>query len=226
MVKLPSSEDLWKRHERLVFNVFLNALVRLKNEKSLPDDEIALNDLLYVFAREIWCELPQKDKPFWALIPNSETPPRNRKEIGQKWTRKKPDFRWTLSDPLERDTVKAIKEYTIECKRLAEKTSAGWDFINKYVVNGIIRFISKEHRYGIGTISGVMIGYVQNLVHAEVLKQINLTVRNSQEYKIPEIMFNHLKDLSGISKGNHTLIRKEVSPSNFDLRHIWVELMN
>lgn len=226
MGKLPSSEDLWKRHERLVFNVFLNALVRLKNEKSLPNDEIPLNDLLYVLAREIWCELPQKDKPSWALIPNSEIPPRNRKEIGQGWTRKRPDFRWTLSDPLERDTLKAMKDYTIECKRLDEKTSAGWDFINEYVVSGIIRFVSKEHRYGIGAESGAMIGYVQNLGHEKILKQINLTVRKSQEYKIPEITFNNLKGLAGIGRGNHTLKRKEVSPSTFYLSHIWVELMN
>jgi len=226
MGKLPSSEDLWKRHERLVLNVFLNALVRLKNEKPLPDEEIPLNNLLYVLVREIWCELPKNDKPLWALIPNSETPPRNRKEIGQEWTRKKPDFRWTLSDPSERDTLRAIKDYTIECKRLDEKTSAGWDFINEYVVSGIIRFLSKEHRYGIGAESGAMIGYVQNLVPVEVLKNINLTVRKSQEYKIPEITFNKIKGLVGIGRGNHTLKRKEVSPSNFDLRHIWVELMN
>jgi len=225
-MRLPISEHLWERHEQHVLNVFQLALLRLKKEKHLPKDEPTLNEKLYVHARYVYCSLPYEQKPMSFVKRNSEIPPRRIEEVGERWTKKKPDFQWELINTQETNPEKAIKEYTIECKRLAEKTSAGWDFINEYVVNGIIRFISKEHRYGIGTISGVMIGYVQNLVHAEVLKQINLTVRKSQEYKIPEIMFNHLKDLSGISKGNHTLIRKEVSPSNFDLRHIWVELMN
>jgi len=226
MVKLPSSEDLWKRHERYILNIFLLALVRLRDEDSLPEDEPTLNERLYVHARYVYCSLPCEQKPMSFVNRNSEIPPRRMEEVGERWTKKKPDFQWELTNTQEANPEKAIKEYTIECKRLAEKTSAGRSFINEYVVNGIIRFISKEHRYGIGTISGVMIGYVQNLVHAEVLKQINLTVQKSQEYKIPEIMFYHLEDLSGIIKGNHTLIRKEVSPSNFDLRHIWVELMN
>ena len=225
-MRLPISEHLWERHEQHVLNVFQLALLRLKKEKHLPKDEPTLNEILYVHARYVYCSLPYEQKPMSFVKRNSEIPPRRIEEVGERWTKKKPDFQWELINTQETNPEKAIKEYTIECKRLAEKTSAGRDFINEYVVNGIIRFISKEHRYGIGTISGVMIGYVQNLVHAEVLKQINLTARKSQEYKIPEIMFNHLKDLSGISKGNHTLIRKEVSPSNFDLRHIWVELMN
>ncbi len=225
-MRLPISEHLWERHVQHVLNVFQLALLRLKKEKHLPKDEPTLNEKLYVHARYVYCSLPYEQKPMSFVKRNSEIPPRRIEEVGERWTKKKPDFQWELINTQETNPEKAIKEYTIECKRLAEKTSAGRSFINEYVVNGIIRFISKEHRYGIGTISGVMIGYVQNLVHAEVLKQINLTVRKSQEYKIPEIMFNHLKDLSGISKGNHTLIRKEVSPSNFDLRHIWVELMN
>jgi len=225
-MRLLISEHLWERHEQHVLNVFQLALLRLKKEKHLPKDEPTLNEKLYVHARYVYCSLPYEQKPMSFVKRNSEIPPRRIEEVGERWTKKKPDFQWELINTQETNPEKAIKEYTIECKRLAEKTSAGRSFINEYVVNGIIRFISKEHRYGIGTISGVMIGYVQNLVHAEVLKQINLTVRKSQEYKIPEIMFNHLKDLSGISKGNHTLIREEVSPSNFDLRHIWVELMN
>ena len=225
-MRLPISEHLWERHEQHVLNVFQLALLRLKKEEHLPKDEPTLNEKLYVHARYVYCSLPYEQKPMSFVKRNSEIPPRRIEEVGERWTKKRPDFQWELINTQETNPEKAIKDYTIECKRLAEKTSAGWDFINEYVIDGIIRFISKEHRYGIGTISGVMIGYVQNLVHAEVLKQINLTVRKSQEYKIPEIMFNHLKDLSGISKGNHTLIRKEVSPSNFDLRHIWVELMN
>ncbi len=226
MGKLPSSKDLWKRHEQHVLNVFQLALLKLKKEKHLPKDEPKLNEQLYVHARYVYCRLPYEQKPMSFVKRNSEIPPRRIEEVGERWTKKRPDFQWELINTQEKNPEKMIKEYAIECKRLDEKTSAGWDFINEYVVSGIIRFLSKEHRYGIGAESGAMIGYVQNLVPVEVLKNINLTVRKSQEYKIPEITFNKIKGLAGIGRGNHTLKRKEVTPSNFDLRHIWVELMN
>lgn len=225
-MRLPSPDHLWERHETLVLNVFMIALVKLQEETNLPEDEPALNELLYTLVRDSWCKLPQNEKPIWSLIPNSENPPRTTSEIGKERTRKRPDFRWTLSDSLERDPRKAIKDYTIECKRLREKSSKGWDFIKEYVVSGIIRYVSKEHNYGIGTKSGAMIGYVQNMEYEEALKQINLTIREKKEYKIPEIAFDNLKDLAGIRKANHTLRRKEISPSNFNLCHIWVDLIN
>lgn len=224
-MRLPISEHLWERHEQHVLNVFQLALLRLKKEKHLPKDEPTLNEILYVYARYVYCSLPYEQRPMSFVKRNSEIPPRRIEEVGERWTKKKPDFQWELFNTQERNPEKVIKEYTIECKRLAKNTGSG-DFINEYVVSGIIRFVSKEHRYGIGAESGAMIGYVQNLGHAEILKQINLTVRKSQEYKIPEITFNNLKDLVGIVKGNHTLKRKEVRPSTFYLRHIWVELMN
>lgn len=224
-MRLPISEHLWERHEQHVLNVFQLALLRLKKEKHLPKDEPTLNEKLYVHARNVYCSLPREQKPMSFVKRNSEIPPRRIEEVRERWTKKKPDFQWELINTQETNPEKAIKEYTIECKRLVRNTGSR-RFINEYVVSGIIRFVSKEHRYGIGAESGAMIGYVQNLGYEEILKQINLTVQESQEYKIPEITFNNLKGLAGIGKGNHTLKRKEVSPSNFDLHHIWVELMN
>ncbi len=221
MSRLPSSDKLWKRHEQLVLNVLECALVKLQNENNLPEEEIKLNDLLYVYAREVWCKLPKNKKPSGTLSRNSEIPPRIKSEIGQRWTKKKPDFLWSLSDPLEEDPAKAIRDYTIECKRLRTKTKT-WDFINEYVVNGIIRFFTEEHKYGIGTLSGAMIGYIQNMEHDEILKQINTIIQNRKDYKIPPIEFSQKGD--EIRKGNHTLNREKVNPSVFDLCHIWVNL--
>jgi len=225
-MRLPISEHLWERHEQHVLHVFQLALLRLKKEKHLPKDEPTLNEQLYVHARHVYCCLPNDQKPMSFVKRNSEIPPRRIEEVGERWTKKKPDFQWELINTQETNPEKIIKEYVIECKRLAEKTSSGWDFIKEYVVSGIIRFVSKEHRYGIGAESGAMIGYVQNLVPLEVLKHINLTIRKSKEYKISEITFNKIKGLAGIGRGDHILKRKEVIPSTFHLRHIWVELMN
>lgn len=224
MMKLPA--DLWRRHEKLVLNVFLKALIRLKGEESIPVNEVPINDLLYVLAHEIWCELSPSEKPAsFSLIPNSENLARTKRGIGQEWTRKKPDFRWRLSDPLEKNPEKATKDYTIECKRLGKK-SGSYNFINEYVISGIIRYVSKKHSYGIGTKSGAMIGYVQNMVHEDALKGVNSAIREEKTHEMPEIAFDRLETLAGMRRGNHTLKRKEVSPSSFDLRHIWVELMN
>lgn len=224
---IPTSENLWKRHENLVLNVFIQALVKLQNENNLPEDEPGLNDLLYVHVRNVWCELPINEKPMWSLNPNSENPPRTKNEIGQEWTRKKPDFKWTLSDLQEEESVKAIREYTIECKRLKTKTKAGWNFINEYIVSGIIRFISIEHRYGMGTTSGAMIGYIQNMEHDEILEKINKKILDTKEYQIPVIKFpKHCQNTDSIERGKHTLHRGKIYPSDFDLCHIWVKLEN
>jgi len=222
-MRLPSPEHLWERHERYVLNIFLLALIRLRDEDSLPEDELFLNNLLYVNVRQVWCDLPKNEKPIWSLITNAENLPRTKSEIGQRWTRKKPDFRWSLSDSQERDSSKAIRDYTIECKRLRKNGN----FINEYVVSGIVRFISKEHSYGIGTVSGAMIGYVQNMEHKEALERINGAILNKQEFEIPIIKLNKiLQEKDSVKKRNHTLKRKEVNPSIFDLRHIWIELTN
>jgi hypothetical protein len=227
-MRLPSPEQLWERHERYVLNIFIQALTKLRDENILPEEEVELNNILYVNVHQVWCDLPQNQKPVsFSLAANSENPPRIRDEIGQEWTRKKPDFRWTLSDPLEKNPRKATKDYAIECKRLRKKSNKGWDFIKEYVVSGIIRYISKEHSYGIGTKSGVMIGYIQDMSHDEMLRRVNKALAKAKKYKIPEIQFiQNLPKIDGIRNGNHTLSREEVDPNIFDLRHIWLDLTN
>jgi len=223
-MEFPTPETLWKRHEKHVLDILLRALIKLQRDNNLPEDELTLNNRLYVYARGVWIELPVDQKPMsFCLVSNSENPPRTKSEIGQEWTRKKPDFQWRLSDQQEKDPVKAIREYTIECKRLRTKTRS-WDFIDKYVVSGIIRFLAEEYKYGNGTSSGAMIGYIQSMECDEILKQINIVIQNQKDYDIPNIEISEKGD--EIRKGNHTLNRKKVNPSIFDLRHIWVSLRN
>ena len=221
-MKLPSPEHLWERHESLVLNVFIYALIELKKEKNLPIEEIPLNERLYLYIRRVYHKLPANKKPSsLSLIPNSENPPVEFDDIGKTWTRKKPDFRWTLYNSEETDPLKAYKEYTIECKRLR----INGNFINAYVVNGIIRFLSQEYKYGNGTVSGAMIGYIQNMEHKEALERINGAILKTKEFEIPIIKFTkNLQEKDSVKKGNHTLNRKKVNPSIFDLRHIWIEV--
>jgi len=224
-MRLPSPEHLWERHEALVLKVFMIALVKLQEETNLPEDEPTLNELLYTLVHDSWCKLLQNEKPIWSLSRNTENPPRTTDEIGQEWTRKRPDFRWTLSDPLERNPQKATKDYVIECKRLRTRTNR--NFINEYVVKGIIRFLTKEHKYGNGTVSGAMIGYIQNMKHKEALEHVNAVILKTKEFAIPVINFTKNRQIiNRIKKGNHILNRKQVNPSIFNLRHIWIEVTN
>jgi hypothetical protein len=227
-MRLPSPDYLWERHEKLILDIFLKALLKLRDKESTQEDEPTLNEQLYIHVRSVYLGLSYKQRPLSFVKRNSEIPPRNMDEVGKPWTKKKPDFQWELINNNETDSQKAIKEYAIECKRLREKLNKGRNFINEYVVKGIIRYISREHRYGIGTKSGAMIGYIQNMEYEEALKRINSVIREVREYRIPEIAFANVNPngLGGVRKGNHTLTRNEISPYNFDLRHIWVELMN
>jgi hypothetical protein len=223
-MRLPSPELLWERHETFVLNVFMIALSKLQNQANLPEDEPSLNNLLYILVRDSWCKLPQHEKPIWSLICNAENIPSTTDEIGQEWTRKKPDFRWSLSDSQEKDSLKAIKDYTIECKRLREMSNR--NFINQYVTEGIFRFLAKEYKYGNGTTSGAMIGYIQEMKHSDVLEQINAVIQKTGAFFIPIIEFDNSQNIDNIKKGNHTLERHEVDPPNFDLRHIWILMPN
>ncbi len=222
-MRLPSPGEIWKRHESLVLNVFIYALIELKKEKNLPIEEIPLNERLYLYIRRVYHKLPANKKPFSpSLVPNSENPPVEFDDIGKTWTRKKPDFRWTLYNSEETDPLQAYKEYTIECKRLR----INGNFINEYVVNGIVRFLTKEHKYGNGTVSGAMIGYIQNMEHKEALERINGAILKTKEFVIPVIKLNiNRQIMDSIKKGNHTLNRQEVKPSIFHLRHIWIEVL-
>lgn len=222
-MRLPYPEHLWERHERYVFNIFLLALIRLRDEDSLPEDEPTLNERLYMHARNVYLGLSCKQKPLSFVKRNSEIPPRKMSEVGEHWTKKKPDFQWELINNNETDPQKAIKEYTIECKRLR----INGNFINEYVVNGIIRFLSQEYKYGNGTVSGTMIGYIQKMEHKEALERINGAILKTKEFDIPIIKFTKdLQEKDSVKKGNHTLNRKKVNPSIFDLRHIWIEVTN
>lgn len=222
-MRLPSPELLWERHEALVLKVFTIALSELQKQVNLPEDEPTLNEQLFIHIRVAYLDLPYKQRPQSLVIRNSEIPPRSMNEVGEPWTKKKPDFQWVLINNHERDSEKAIKEYTIECKRLTNKTSR--DFINEYVNKGIVRFLAKEHKYGNGTTSGAMIGYIQDTKQDEALEGVNSVITNIKEFVIPKIQLDKNSLIIGkISNGSHTLNRAEVYPSIFNLRHIWIQM--
>ena len=224
--KIPSASMLWQRHEGLVLAVFIQALKLLRFEKNLPDSENRINETLYLKAREAYFKLPLEQRPaFFGLFIEPQNQPQTEDDVGEEFLLKKPDFKWRVENRSDANPATAIKDYDIECKRLGKPVNKNWVLNENYVKNGILRFSSDKHSYGKGVPFGAMIGYIQNMELKDILKEINQCVVQIQTYKIPSISFS-TKDISSkaIFETTQKFCRKEIKPSPFNLRHIWVDL--
>lgn len=224
--KIPSASILWQRHEKLILGVFVQALKMLRLEKKLPEAENRINETLCVKARRAYFKLPLKQRPpFFGLSLESQNQPQTEDDVGKEFLRKKPDFKWRLVDESDPDPHTAIRDYDIECKRLGKRLSKKWVLNENYVNNGILRFLNVEHSYGKGMPFGAMIGYVQNMEHKDILKEVNQCIAQIQTHRIPTIKFPTKKsDSRGIIETAQNLNRTKISPESFKLRHIWVDL--
>ena len=224
LARIPSSKDLWNRHEKLVLTVFLIALDQLRSEEILPEAENRINEKLLIHTKRAWKKLPAEKRPLWALSLESQNQPQSDEDVGTGWLIKKPDFQWQYVDHTD-NTENGFKSYTIECKRLGHPLSKSRILNHEYVKNGIQRFVATEHSYGKGSWSGAMIGYVQNMDLTAIVEQLNTHILDHFSHKIPALKFSEVDfDERGIIKSSQKLTRKNVPPSSFDLRHLWVDL--
>jgi len=224
--KIPSASILWQRHEELILEVFVRALKMLCLEKNLPDAENRINETLYLKARLMYFKLPSKQRPaFFGLFLEPQNQPQTEKDVGEKFLLKKPDLKWRLENKLDPDPYTAIKDYDIECKRLGRPLRRDRVLNEDYVKKGILRFLNVEHSYGKGMTLGAMIGYVQNMEFKDILKEINQCIIQIQTHNIPSIKFSAKKNSrKEVIETAQKLYRTEISPSSFNLRHIWVDL--
>lgn len=225
--KLPSPGEMWVKHEELVLEVFVIALKSLHIRKNLPDDEIEISEILSLETRKVNFILNQKGRGL-IFPPKWESPkqPASESDLGQSKSKKIPDFSCPFRNNAARCANDAYIDYHIECKRLGKPPSSGWYLTKEYVINGIFRFLDPQHKYGEGTYSGAMIGYVQNMNLREILKKVNKYIQNSVNYILPQIKFfeSSFNDSGGIAKTVQKLDRIKVSPSSFNLHHLWVDL--
>lgn len=224
LARIPSSKELWNTHEALVLNVFLAALEWLRSDENLPEAENRINEKLLIQAKRVWQKLPTEKKPLWALSVESQNQPQLEEDVGADWVKKKPDFQWQYVDHTD-NTEHGFKSYTIECKRLGYPLSKSRILNHEYVENGIQRFVAREHSYGKGSWSGAMIGYVQNMDLTAIVEQLNTHILDHFSHEIPVLKFSEVDfDERGIIKASQKLTRKNVPPSPFELRHLWLDL--
>jgi hypothetical protein len=144
---------------------------------------------------------------------------------------KLPDLCYMIKDPTIIDTDGNGISFCIECKRLGTPPSKRWILNKEYVISGIERFVTDEHRYGRSAASGLMIGYVESMEFEDILKEVNIhiTERSSGRTDSTELSLLKLKDdnwgFQGVSHLNHENALKRPFPiSPFMLYHMWIDI--
>jgi len=209
-------KDSWKRWEEAVVEIYSAGLLRLLRHECLPENEDEISRKLFfevLEARREWCERNNHNLEGHPII-QSKIQPDPADKDKQSRENKVPDFIWRFTDYNKR----VDKSYTIECKRLGDDK---YRFCSEYVVNGIKRFIDEEWGYGYSCESGLMIGYIQSLTLAEILKWVN---HYAGKQSVPSLNLNGEWLEKGVSRLENHFMRPVDSTTSFRLRHLWADL--
>jgi len=152
----------------------------------------------------------------------------------EKHETKIPDFSWEIVDDvyeIEKSQIPLNFYFHIECKRLGSPTSPRWKLNQKYVNDGIKRFIAESHRYGQHTQSGAMIGYLEDMTCDEIHQEVNAEIEAVKQTllfpsKIPSLLLSQegWQDNTA-SRLSHNLERSFLR-TPFTLWHFWADLRN
>jgi len=168
----------WATHEANAREVLLEALTSLKEEENLPIKENDVSRKLLFCIRRANRLLSDKGRGVpHPITYQAQNAPDASDLQATRSERKIPDFQWGITDQTVENPTKADRHLIIECKRLGKLPSGG--ILNaKYVEDGVLRFITEEHRYGKYTDSGIMIGYVQNMELLDVWNEVDAAIKN------------------------------------------------
>ena len=212
-----SSLDLWSYYERIYLRLLREAVAEMANQ--LPSEyENALNRCLHkaIYSATLRAmQSGEDDVPLVVYdVPNrpaaSDSEPAERES-------KRPDFRWTHLDPLADNPDDAYQDFTVECKRLSDESTAY--YAREYVKEGIARFIKSSHGYGKGSPSGAMVGYLQYIRIDDAIDRVNkVIVLNS----IPVIAMTR-RDSEMRAELEHDF-KREFPVSPYHLFHIWARV--
>ncbi len=206
-------DQLWKRHEGVYQNLFIQALNLLevsdmqREHEDAISEELSLNLLFVFFDKNYYLNLPVWEGPI---------PPITNKQLKGGSKGKRPDFSCTIVNPFASSPEDYDISLHIECKRLGIKRGS-WNLNKNYVMNGVQRFDSSDHRYGQNASSGFMIGYIISSKRVIILNDVN----NHLKQQFPLLCFDFS---SKVEICSFELARRNVTPCNFKLTHIWADL--
>jgi len=216
---LPAFAKLWQRHETIYCEVFFVALQRLANEP-VSGDEDAISKRLCPILSCVCFTLSQSGSRE-VRTPTWEGPIQPVSEDELEVEPKRPDFTCKLSNPYATSPEDYEIPLHVECKRLGFPTSPSWKLNENYVTKGIKRFDCSSHEYGKRASSGIMIGYIIDMIPTEILKEVNHYKQKHLSYFTDISM---VFDQAKVFRNLHNVKRKYVAPKEFDLTHIWVDL--
>ena len=218
-----SEIDSWSNHEARVLEVFTLALELLIEQPELPKEEVDINRKLYFCIHRANRTLSKGNGGL--ICPpsfDSKNPPDADDEKRSKREDKRPDFSCGIYDDQETEPDRSAKFYVVECKRLGLPSSPTWILNKNYVSYGIIRFVNPDWGYGKSASSGAMVGYVQSMELSDIFSEVNCNTRNVG-LGLLVMAANGLQD-NGVSRLEQDLNRLEIRPSQFRLRHLWVDI--
>jgi len=211
---LRSGEDLWQKHVRIYYGIFLLALEKLPLATMRDKSESDISEQLFLNLQEVCREEIKRNSD--VRDPDWEKPIPPEQLTGKPNAAKKPDFTCTIFNPDYFETEDYRKDLHIECKRLNAEKRAG-SLTQKYVTEGIQRFDAATHKYGKNVNTGFMIGYIVSDNSAEILKAVNQHLHGKS--KGDSLTAVEIKN--SVTVYNQNMHRKTVIPSEFNLIHFW-----
>lgn len=220
-----SKIDSWASFETRILKVIVSALEILRNSKRDLTKEIEdkLNYELYFCMLKAVRRLGGEDSGINSPpVYECWNQPLEGEELLDVARKKRPDFQWGYINHSEPNPRKSAKHYYIECKRLGKPIRKDWVFNQNYVLQGVLRFVKPEYKYGRASSSGTMIGYIQSMDGKTILCEVNKEARSNGITPIRLSSEGWKK--KGVSRLENEFNRTKVLPAHFTLRHFWLDL--
>lgn len=216
----------WDRFELSVLAVFQEALQRLSTDPIITQSENHINHRLYWLARSVHLE-KMKNSPgeilqFGIILEGTSQPTPDDQARAARLT-KRPDLTCLVVNAQAASLEESQLCYYLECKRLGMPVNA-WVFNENYSEHGIRRFVDHDWEYAKGCQSGAMIGYVENMAPNDILNEVNV---GSNSRQLPSLSIAAQQWAVGsVNPLNQAALTRGCSPTEFTLRHFWVDLRN
>jgi hypothetical protein len=183
-------------------------------------DELRLNRLLFACIADANRLINIQDGGGFEYLPsyNGFQAPDNVGEPPEGFEAKIPDFIWSLHDHTAASGLEGCREFVIECKRIGSEPG-GTNFNHRYVDQGIVRFVSITHKYGLRGESGAMVGYIQRSDSNAILAAIQ---ERSTNLELGAIAVS--KETNNAVVELRQLLDRLFGKSPFALIHLWVDL--
>ena len=213
-----TSIPVWSNFEQRILGVLEHALTLLEEAEETVG-EFELNEGLAARISAANYELHRTGEGGLDFLPSydghqypDETTPL------REANRKRPDFTWSWQDDSGSTHDEATREFAVECKRLGD--AMGSTFNNRYVDEGIVRFVNVSHEYGRRGRRGAMVGYVQVPGKPAILVAVQA---RAESHQLAPLLPDG--ELDGRLTRFTQQLGRSFGQSPFELVHLWINVV-